>query len=150
MTQRISFTTSKPWLLPIVAFALTESLFLILKILGLSIHGPVIPVSFGFIKDLSDAVLVAMLPWHGWVFAVPLAVTLAAGVRYKYLIVAYLLSTTSTALISSFFNFRELSVEKFAKGVFTYAVINVFVFVVVFAFVFILKFIIKGVLKCRQ
>lgn len=150
MTQRSAFKAPPPWLLPIVAFAITEGLFLIMQILGLNLHGPVIPMSLGLIKDLADVVLVVLFPWDGWVFAVPLVLILALGTRYKYLMATYLLSTTSTAFISSWFNFRESTVERIATGIFTYAVINIFVFVFVSLFVFLLKSFIKGVLKCRQ
>jgi len=146
LTQRIAFKASPPWLLPILVFSIIESLFLILKILGLNIHGPVIPMSFGLIKDLADVVLVVLFPWHGWVFAIPLLVIFARDISSKYLLIIYLLSTISTALISSIFNFSHLSFEKIVSSILTYATINIFVFL----FLFSLKSMIKGVLKCRQ
>lgn len=117
-----------------------------MQILELNLHGPVIPMSFGLIKDLADVALVVLFPWHGWVFAIPLLVIFILDTRFKYLMVIYLLSTITTALISLFFNIDKLSFEKAVGGILTYAAINVFVFL----FVFLLKSMIKVVLKCRQ
>lgn len=146
MTRRIAFLAFPPWLLPIVAICMTEIAFLILEILGLSIHGPAIPMGFGLIKDVADVVIIFLFPWHGWVFVIPLLVFFTLDIRFKYLVMTYLLSTISTTLISTFFNFGDLSFKTITMGVLTYAAINAFVFL----FLFLLKSMIKGVLKFRQ
>lgn len=135
-----------PWLYPLLALLVAESLFLIMKVQGIGIHVPAIPLRFGLIKDIADMVIVVLLPWHGWVFAIPLLVIFAIGAKGTYLMMIYLLSTILTATISSLFNFSDLSLEKIATGILTYSAINLSVFL----FFFLLKLTIKGVLRCRR
>ena len=107
--QRLAFVISSPWLLTLLALFVAESLFLTMEIQGMRIPVPVIPVSFGLIKDLVDVVIVVLFPWHGWVFAIPLSIFLTFDSEIKKLITIFLLSTTTTAVISSFFNFLTIS-----------------------------------------
>ena len=144
--QRLTVVASSTWLWTLLALFVAESLFLSINTNGIRVAGPVIPLAFGLIKDLVDVVIVVLFPWHGWVFVAPLLVLLILEPEIKKLMTLFLLSTTTTALISSFFNFGNFSLKKFATGIFTYAAINLFVLL----FLLLLKSTINGVLKCRR
>lgn len=146
MRQRLALLVSSPWLVTLLALFVAESLFLIMKIQGVRLSGPVIPVTLGLIKDLADVVIVVLVPWHGWVFAIPLSILLMFDSGIKKLITVFLISTTATSVISSVFSFSDLSVKKIATGILTYSAINLFVFLLLL----LLKSSIKGVLKCRR
>lgn len=142
----IKFFQSPSYLFCFLAVLISECLFLMMKMTGISIHFPAIPMNLGLIKDLLDIVIVVIFPWHGWVFAVPLLVSFIFGAEEKKLASMYFLSTASTALITSIFNFSELSIGIVTRGFISYLSLNIFILL----FFFIVKFMIQGVLKCRR
>lgn len=137
---------AKSWMLPLIALLVSECLFLVMKIEGLRFHGPVVPVTLGLIKDIADVAIVVLFPWHGWIFTIPLLVIFIVGSEVKILASTLVLSSVLTAAISTIFEFGNPSLQKFTVGVFTYSVINCFVFLLLFS----LKMATKGVVKCLR
>lgn len=90
--MRKSLTSSGllPWYFTLLALIVAEILFLAMKIQGVRLSVPVIPLSFGFIKDLADVVIIFIFPWHGWVFSIPLSVFFIFELGWKKLIVIFL------------------------------------------------------------
>jgi len=131
---------SSSWTLPALVVTVSESLFLIMKIQGVRIHGPVIPMELGLIKDFADVAIVILFPWHGWVFAICLLVMLFLRSENKHFITFLFLSSVATAIISSIYEFNEPTLLKVARGTFTYLAINLFVFMTIF----LIKSAIKG------
>lgn len=133
--MRKSLTSSGllPWYFTLLALIVAEILFLAMKIQGVRLSVPVIPLSFGFIKDLADVVIIFIFPWHGWVFSIPLSVFFIFELGWKKLIVIFFVSTITTTLISSFLNFIDASPKKIITGFFTYLAINLFVLLFLFS-----------------
>lgn len=131
---------------PFAVLLVTECLFWFLKSKAIVLTGPVIPMSFGQIKDVLDVFVVAIFPWHGWVSALPLLAAIFVRADARKLILLFLLSSIATGLIGTYFGFREFSTQKFAVGTLTFAVINFFIFFTLLT----VKFIFEGIGKCLR
>lgn len=109
----------------------SEIIFFTTKYFKVQLHGPILSIDWGVIKDLVDVISVMIFPWHGWVFGIALLASYFFSPNILRLIVLLFLSSVLTSVISTCFNFGEPSAENFVKGWFTYLVINSFVFTLV-------------------
>ncbi|MEF8697928.1 MAG: hypothetical protein V5B33_01165 [Candidatus Accumulibacter sp. UW20] len=132
--------------LPFVVFLAADLVFLFCKIKGIVLPIIVIPRSFGIGKDLLDVFVVIFIPWNGWVFAIPLLSAYMVDTKANRLLVLWALSSITTGIISTFFEFRDLSLHTLAVGVLTYGAINLFVLILMS----LIKLTLGRIDKCLQ
>ena len=123
-TSHIQAPNTRLIVLPLLVLFITECLFFLSRLTGIAVSGPVIPMEWGLAKDVLDIFVVAIFPWHGWVFAAPLVVAMVLGTRFRWLLLLLLLSSLATSLVGTYFEFREVTGQKVLIGIATYATIN--------------------------
>ena len=148
MTGKImnSHQSLRRWMPVFLVLLVSEIIFFATKILKVKLHGPVIPIEWGLIKDLIDAISVVVFPWHGWVFGVALFWAYFSNPDRLQLMTLLLASSILTSAISTCFNFIAPTITNFATGLFTYLVINLFVFALIHS----LKITVQWSLKCLR
>ena len=119
------------WMPIFLVLLVSEIIFFATKILKVKPHGPVIPIEWGLIKDLVDAISVVVFPWHGWIFVVALFGAYFSSPDRLQLMTLLLASSILTSAISTYFNFITPTIANFATGLFAYLVINLFVFALI-------------------